>query len=1472
MQSRSTRRVFLATAVLCCCVAALAVAGMATESSHEKSSADAPILIAANINSSGWVETPQQPASELEKKKPTLVPPIEAEPEVDAKTAQLDQKGAIISYEDVAPMALDSAAQGLRAEVEPNGAAPLATPLANDSVSIGNIFPVADLDYWSFVGAAGDRVYAAVETSGDASASQNSELRLIASDGVTVLETDLDDGSLGALSSTIAGAVLPAAGTFYLQVKNNSAASTIRPYHLHFRLQSGVPAAEVEPNDTAATAQPLPANGWILGAHAVAADVDYYSFVAGAGDTVFLSLDLDPERDAVTWNGRLGIGLFGDAGNQLLVVDDASVTSPNSEALFMTVKNAGTYYAYVDTPGATLGSYALSVSVHPATPIGINCTTYPSGVVNLPIGPTNVTTDSIIVVPGSPRIEDVNLSITLNHTLMGDIDAAILSPAGNENSIFTDVAPTAVGGQTQMDIDVDDEAGIPPLFGVHRGPAWQTEANYRLGWLKGENGGGPWTLRLRDDINNANGGTLVSWAITICEPPPPPVCGGVAVTVYSSDFEASDGGFTHSGVLDQWARGLPTAAPITTCNSGTNCWKTNLAGLYNANSNQDLVSPNISLSGLAAPIQVTWAQKFQMETTNFDFMSAQVREPGPVNISTLYQWLDGTMTDTVGSPAVTLNETAGWGLVRRSIDAYANKTIQLRWNITTDGSVQLAGLAVDDVTVTACCTAASCNDGNPCTDDVCGASGCTHVPNAAPCDDGNPCTGPDVCGGGTCHPGANPCDDGNACTNDICGAGGSCSYTPVVCVDGNPCTDDACSPLTGCVFTNNTIPCDDGNVCTLGDACAGGVCVPGPLPTSTSYCTPAGITIPDSGNGVPYPSALTVSGAGPYLCSTRLRVSNIVHSFPDDIDILLSSPAGSPNLIAMSDVGGSNALPAPGVTIVIDDAAANPLPDATALTSGAWKPANYAPADTFPAPAPVPSAATTMSTFTGINPNGTWNLWLVDDATGDLGSTGVWCLELATICAVDADCNDGNVCTNDTCVNGSCQHANNNNPCDDGSLCTSNDTCSGGLCTGTPQNCDDSNACTADGCDGGTGLCTHTPISCDDGNPCTVDFCDPGTGCGHINQCVEFCNTDGVGLPDGATPPTVAIPYPSTITVSGVYGAFSLQGVKLNGITHTFPDDLDMLLAGPTGANAIIVSDVGGSADVTNVNLLLSDAAANPIPDGGPLVSGTFKPTNVNPGTGTEAWPAPAPVPGGGSALAAFTGTNPNGTWSLFSVDDQSTDSGTLGAWCLEVLATCVADVDCDDGSVCTTDRCINSQCVNTPISCDDGNACTADSCNPVTGCQNDAIVCDDLNVCTTDSCNPATGCVFTNNNIPCDDGNACTSGDTCGGGVCSGTPIGSPGEVTGVVFADKSTINWSATAPATSWDGVRGLVSALPVGPGGGDEVCAGGLGAPTVVDGAIPALNQSFWYLFRGANACAPAGTWGNATSGPRVTTTCP
>jgi hypothetical protein len=235
-------------------------------------------------------------------------------------------------------------------EAEPNGTSATATPIAAASAKArGNIFLGGDVDFYSFAATMGDRIYAATQTLFDASASGDSVLELIGADGTTVLETDNNDGTFNASSSTIAGFMIPSTGTFFLRVRHNTGTGTVRPYDLYFTRQTGSPTAEVEPNETTATAQPLPASGWISGTVTAVSpgEADFFSLTLAAGDSVYLSLDMNPERDASVWNGRLGFGLFGNPpANQILVANDAnagaSAADPNSEAFFFMVKDAGT--------------------------------------------------------------------------------------------------------------------------------------------------------------------------------------------------------------------------------------------------------------------------------------------------------------------------------------------------------------------------------------------------------------------------------------------------------------------------------------------------------------------------------------------------------------------------------------------------------------------------------------------------------------------------------------------------------------------------------------------------------------------------------------------------------------------------------------------------------------------------------------------------------------------------------------------------------------------------------------------------------------------------------------------------------------------------------------------------------------------------------------------------------------------------
>jgi hypothetical protein len=143
-------------------------------------------------------------------------------------------------------------------------------------------------------------------------------------------------------------------------------------------------------------------------------------------------------------------------------------------------------------------------------------------------------------------------------------------------------------------------------------------------------------------------------------------------------------------------------------------------------------------------------------------------------------------------------------------------------------------------------------------------------------------------------------------------------------------------------------------------------------------------------------------------------------------------------------------------------------------------------------------------------------------------------------------------------------------------------------------------------------------------------------------------------------------PYPSTVTVSGLpTSGVTVKRVLLNGVAHTFPDDIDILLQSPTGTNVVLMSDAGLSNDLTGQNFEIRDDAAGPMSDSGVIPSGAYRCTNyVTP----DPWftPGPGSVTQATPSLSLFTG-NLNGTWSLFVADDAGGDVGSMASWAIEL-------------------------------------------------------------------------------------------------------------------------------------------------------------------------------------------------------------
>ena len=152
----------------------------------------------------------------------------------------------------------------------------------------------------------------------------------------------------------------------------------------------------------------------------------------------------------------------------------------------------------------------------------------------------------------------------------------------------------------------------------------------------------------------------------------------------------------------------------------------------------------------------------------------------------------------------------------------------------------------------------------------------------------------------------------------------------------------------------------------------------------------------------------------------------------------------------------------------------------------------------------------------------------------------------------------------------------------------------------------------------------------------------------------------------------------TTISVLGLTGhAVTDVSVTLTGLSHTWMADLDILLVAPNSAsNLMILSDLGGSNDLVNSTLTLTDSATAAIGDVGqvyPVPSGTYRPNSFDPnetdgqfGTTTYGFNH-ATADGSVSFASAFGGIDAFGTWSLYFQDDASGDNGYLESWSLTV-------------------------------------------------------------------------------------------------------------------------------------------------------------------------------------------------------------
>jgi hypothetical protein len=315
-------------------------------------------------------------------------------------------------------------------------------------------------------------------------------------------------------------------------------------------------------------------------------------------------------------------------------------------------------------------------------------------------------------------------------------------------------------------------------------------------------------------------------------------------------------------------------------------------------------------------------------------------------------------------------------------------------------------------------------------------------------------------------------------------------------------------------------------------------------------------------------------------------------------------------------------------------------------------------------------------------------------------------------------------------------------------LCDNKDNdCSGSVDDGAADSdCDDGLSCTTNTCDG-AGTCETAMV--DDYCLLDTDNCVASGDTNPDNSCVicdtsksitDWSNNDGVACDDG-----------DVCTLSDTCSS----GVCVSGDQDTCDD-----------ANSCTDDSCTTLVGCDNVNSTDGCDDANACTTGDTCSAGLC--------AGTDTSATDCNDSNGCTDDSCDTGTGCVNTNNADSCDDSN--ACTAGDFCGKGVCAGVdtSATDCNDGNGCTDDICDpGTGCAqaNNTSACNDANACTtADTCTDGACVGGVAPDCDDGNACTLDNCDTVVGCVSVNQSGDCDDGILCTSGDSCAGGVCSGT------------------------------------------------------------------------------------------------------
>ncbi len=616
------------------------------------------------------------------------------------------------------------------------------------------------------------------------------------------------------------------------------------------------------------------------------------------------------------------------------------------------------------------------------------------------------------------------------------------------------------------------------------------------------------------------------------------------------------------------------------------------------------------------------------------------------------------------------------------------------------------------------------------------------------------------------------CDDSNPCTTDVCPGGMSiCEFQPVEgcclsdgeCDDSEICTIDQCQD-NSCTHINQC--CDGDEECDDGDdVCTADQCI-------DSFC-------------------VFVPSGEPGCCDPDVYDEGFESGGDGDWEFSSDSAQYTWHVTDAKANTGSNSLyfgnaTATGYGNSLEGVALSPwmeIPAAPTLTFSFWLwQAMEEGYDELMVYIVTDESQQLLGVYEEIDP-----VWT--EQVFDITSFGGKTVRLKFLFDSDSSQNEQGPFVDDLHIEAGC--CNDDSQCDDGSICTI-DSCPGenSMCAFVPiagccvmvADCDDEDPCTVEACVQGQceyqEVCCESDEECDDSDDvCTDDLCVEGM-CEFQPTGVEGCCFPEVFLDDFE---------------SGTLEAYT--------IANEHPEAGWQLVTEYASSGSYSLAYTNGTVDSYGSNS--TGTIWTPefvLPDGSPDITLSFKALYFTESC-CDDWSVHLEHPEGELMLGEYQGAQ--GSWQelefqigefsgqpvrvkfYFDSDGSIDDAGVFIDDLTVLKACCNADAECDDGDPCTLDSCpgANSNCMYEAIpnccvgvsDCDDGIPCTIDKC-----IEEQCVILDEC--CEVDG--------------ECNDGDDVCTDDTCADGFCLHLPTGEEGCCVPLMFDESF-----ETGVLTDWE-----------------------------------------------------------------------